>query len=362
MKLPTRLLPAAFLFAVIARPLGAADEPKKDEPKKDEPKKVEPKKPAAKKPEKPKPEIFTDVDKAGLEYKFQGEYVGESPDLGKLGAQVVAAGDGKFEVYLLGGGLPGAGWDGKPWMKGTGTMSSAETTPASVAVEGKDFRGTLNADGTFAGAMGKDSKFSLARTVRRSPTEGAKPPTGAVVLFDGSNADDWKGGKLVEADGAKFLLAGTGSKKLFTDFHLHVEFRTVFSPKTPRGNRSNSGVFCDEFYEIQILDSFGLEKPGKHDGGAMYTYHPPTVNMCFPPLTWQTYDVDFTAARFADGKKTANARVTVLHNGVKIHDDVEYPSGTNGRPDAKKPAPILLQDHGSPVWFRNIWIVEKKSE
>jgi hypothetical protein len=95
--------------------------------------------------------------------------------------------------------------------------------------------------------------------------------------------------------------------------------------------------------------------------GGIYSMAKPAVNMCFPPLAWQTYDIDFTAARFdEDGNKMKNARVTIKHNGVVIHDDLELPHGTPGRyPEGPEPQGLFLQDHGNPVVFRNIWVVEK---
>ena len=112
---------------------------------------------------------------------------------------------------------------------------------------------------------------------------------------------------------------------------------------------------------MQILDSFGLESRDD-DCGGIYKVGRPAVNMCLPPLSWQTYDVDFTAAEFKDGKKAKNARMTVRHNGVEIHKDIEIPFATTAAPgrEGPGPGPIYLQNHGNPVRFRNIWVVEKK--
>jgi hypothetical protein len=124
--------------------------------------------------------------------------------------------------------------------------------------------------------------------------------------------------------------------------------------------RGNSGVYIQSRYEVQVLDSFGLEGEDNECGG-IYSIAKPAVNMCLPPLAWQTYDIDFTAARYDEqGNKTKNARVTIKHNGVVIHDNLELPHGTPGR-NAEGPGPdaLFLQDHGNPVAFRNIWAVEK---
>jgi Domain of Unknown Function (DUF1080) len=123
--------------------------------------------------------------------------------------------------------------------------------------------------------------------------------------------------------------------------------------------RSNSGCYLQGRYECQILDSFGLEGRDNECGG-IYQASKPEVNMCFPPLAWQTYDIEFRAAKFdSDGKKTSSAKVTVKHNGVVIHRNREVPSSTPGGPLGKEgpeAGPLFLQDHGDPVRFRNIWI------
>jgi hypothetical protein len=177
------------------------------------------------------------------------------------------------------------------------------------------------------------------------------------VLFDGSSVDKWENGKLVQD---KWLGATNATtKQKFGDHSLHIEFRTPFMPEARGQARGNSGVYLQGRYELQVLDSFGLEGKNNECGG-IYTIAEPIVNMCLPPLVWQTYDIDFTAARYDGDKKTANARVTVKHNGVLIHDDLELSHGTPGfRPEGPGKESLFLQDHGDPVVFRNIWIVEK---
>ena len=198
----------------------------------------------------------------------------------------------------------------------------------------------------------------LKKVERKSPTLGARPPKGAIVLFDGSNTEAWENGKLVE----KNLLGPTNasSKQKFGDHSLHVEFRTPFMPTERGQGRGNSGVYLQSRYECQVLDSFGLEGEDNECGG-IYSIAKPAVNMCFPPLSWQTYDIDFTAARYDEkGNKTKNARVTIKHNGVVIHEDLELPHGTpGGHPEGPGPDSVFLQNHGDPVAFRNIWVVAK---
>jgi hypothetical protein len=123
--------------------------------------------------------------------------------------------------------------------------------------------------------------------------------------------------------------------------------------------RSNSGVYIQSRYEVQILDSFGLEGKNNECGG-LYKQRPPDLNMCFPPLRWQTYDITFVSPKFADdGTKLRNARITVRHNGELIHNNVEVTNKTGaGKLEASQPLPTKLQNHGDPVRFRNIWLVE----
>jgi hypothetical protein len=186
----------------------------------------------------------------------------------------------------------------------------------------------------------------------------AKPPAGAIVLFDGTNVEQWAGGRLVEGN---LLAVGTRTKRTFRNFVLHLEFRTPYQPYDRGQGRGNSGLYLGDQYEFQILDSFGLSGENNECGG-YYKFAKPALNMCLPPLSWQTYDVEFAMAQFdADGKKTRPATATVKLNGVVIHDKYEIPgpNGGGGLNDETKPGGIFLQDHGNPVHFRNIWIVEK---
>lgn len=158
------------------------------------------------------------------------------------------------------------------------------------------------------------------------------------------------------------LMQGATSKAKFQSYTLHLEFQLPYMPAARGQGRGNSGCYAQGRYEVQILDSFGLDGLNNECGG-IYSVKAPGVNMCFPPLAWQTYDIDFTAAKYdSDGKKTADAKLTVKHNGVEIHKDVSIPKTTTAAPVAEgpEPGPLYLQDHGNPVRFRNIWVVEKK--
>ena len=303
---------------------------------------------------KPPAEVFLDPDKAGPDFAVQGEYVGETAGKDKLAAQVVAGGDGQFSVFFLTGGLPGDGWDGKAKAK---VKAAAATADGKAPFDGAGWKGEI-ADGKLTGTRADGVDFVLHRVVRASPAAGAKPPEGAVVLFDGSNVEAWDGGKVVEGD---LLAQGATTKQKFRDFRLHVEFRLPFKPRARGQERGNSGVYLQRRYEIQVLDSFGLAGD-KSECGAVYERTPPLVNMCYPPLSWQTYDIDFRAARYDDaGQKTANAVVTVVHNGVKVQDKQEIAAKTGyGDKEADTPGPINLQNHGNPVVFRNVWVVAPK--
>jgi hypothetical protein len=315
----TRLLCTLLVFVSLAAVGRAADDPKKPD-----------KKPDAK-------VAFTNPADAGPDFQVQGEYEGEVGGQGRLGAQVVALGDGKFDVYFLTGGLPGAGWDTKGRVK-----APARTEEDRTSVSGGGWEATI-ADGKLTGKTPDAAAFTLKRVVRESPTLGAKPPEGAVVLFDGSSADAWDGGKLVEDH---LLNCGTKSKQGFAAGTLHVEFRTPFMPKARGQGRGNSGVFV-QGVEVQVLDSFGLTGE-KNECGAFYGKSKPAVNLCLPPLSWQTYDIEVRA----DDK--SNTVSSVRHNGVPVQQDFVL---RNAPP---KPTPILLQNHGNPVVFRNVWFVEAK--
>jgi hypothetical protein len=225
-------------------------------------------------------------------------------------------------------------------------------------------------NGEFSGSIaGKYAgKFTMKKYVRRSPTLGKKPPKGAIVLFDGKSTGGWVhrngkpcGWKIV--DGALEVTGGKGgdilSTNVFGDHTLHVEFRTPFMPKARGQGRGNSGVYLQTRYEVQVLDSYGLEGKNNECGG-IYSVSAPKVNACYPPGQWQTYDIEFSAPRFdAAGTKIKDAYITVRHNGTLIQELVSLKGVTTAGMGGElaKPRGLLLQDHGNPVQYRNIWAI-----
>jgi hypothetical protein len=287
------------------------------------------------------------------DFAIQGEYQGETKKGTKLGAQVVARGAGNFYVRVLEGGLPGAGWDEKSKNEGW-----AKTEDGKVKL-GQGLEGSI-ADGVLT--VG-DSK--LKRVERKSPSLEAKVPDGAVVLFGApEDVAKWSNAQVVELSDGKFLACKPGnnilSKAAFKNFKLHMEFRLPWMPNSMGQGRANSGLYLQNRYECQILDSFGLKGENNECAG-FYTQYAPSVNMCLPPMAWQTYDVEFTACEFADGKVSKPARATVMHNGVKVQDNVALKGPTpGGQKEEDTPGPVHLQWHGDPMVYRNIWVVETK--
>jgi hypothetical protein len=292
------------------------------------------------------------------DFLIQGEYLGEvtTPEGKKrLGVQVVALGDGKFHAVGYYGGLPGDGWDGSAKRE-----SEGQTIEGATVFKRDDYTATIRDGRLYITAEGGVLVGELDKVQRQSPTADAKPPEGAIVLFDGQHADEFIKGRITD-DG--LLMEGTTSQRKLGSGKLHLEFKLPFEPKGRGQGRGNSGCYLQGRYEVQILDSFGLEGKNNECGG-IYEVKAPSVNMSYPPLSWQTYDIDFTAAEFEDGQKKKNALLTVRHNGVLIHENVEVPNPTRAAPvpENAEPGPLYLQNHNHPVRFRNIWFVPTKSE
>jgi len=199
------------------------------------------------------------------------------------------------------------------------------------------------------------------------------PPSDAIILFDGKNLDAWEArwdkGAAAKWDIAKDIMtvapkAGDiKTRQSFGDIQLHIEWRTPKLVEEDGQGRGNSGVFLQERYEVQILDSYENTTYPNGQAGAVYKQHIPLVNASKGPGEWQTYDIIFTAPRFnKDGIKIVSGRLTVLHNGVLIQNNVEVKGTTEyiGLPKNKAhgDGPIVLQDHGNTMSFRNIWLRE----
>lgn len=300
---------------------------------------------------------YLNEKEAGADFATQGEYTGDVSVDGqkqRVGVQVIARGDGKFEAVGHKGGLPGDGWDGSERIKGEGKTENGETKFGGENLTAIVKDGVITIRDKSNLIVGE-----LKKEIRKSPTLGEKPPAGATVLFDGKNVDAWEPGKLAEDH---LMGVGTRTKAKFGSYKLHLEFRTPFMPKSTGQGRGNSGMYLHDQYECQILDSFGLEGLDNECGG-LYSVAKPKVNMCFPPLSWQTYDVEVTAPKLDDqGKVLEPAKATIKHNGVVIHDNVSLKVTPGGGRSDQPPGPgaLYLQDHGDPVRFQNIWIVEKK--
>lgn len=222
-------------------------------------------------------------------------------------------------------------------------------------------------DGRLSLRSAYGQNFELDKVVRKSPKEGLKPPAGAVVLLpykEGVKPDlsawtnqKWKA---LENGAMQVSKGATRTQERFGHIkHLHLEFWLPLEPLNRGQGRGNSGLFLNDTYEVQILDSFGLVETAG-DCGSLYNVKRPDVNASLPPLTWQTYDIEFRAPRLNDDGSVREApRITVYLNGVKIHDKVEIPHATaNPKAKTRATGPLQLQDHGHPIQFRNIWLVK----
>jgi hypothetical protein len=301
-------------------------------------------------------------DRPGLPVEvIQGEYLGWVVVDGvrrDYGLQVVARGHGKFTAGLLPGGLPspsnlnpyptkmsGEIVDGQLSLRSTGGLVfQLRTEPVYHFVQ-LDFQGQPLA--------------RLERVQRFSRSLGLAPPPSAVVLFRDGQAQELENVKL-SPDG--YLARGAVTRFPVEDFRLHVEFRLPLQAENSNQDRGNSGIYMQRRYEIQILDSFG-EPPSQNNAASLYRQRAAMGNLSLPPLAWQTYDIWFTAARWSpSGEKVRNARVTLAHNGVVVHRDVEILTKTGaGAAEGPGPLPILFQDHSDPVEFRNVWLVHSSN-
>jgi hypothetical protein len=190
-------------------------------------------------------------------------------------------------------------------------------------------------------------------------------PEGTQNLVNEKNPDQ----KLTWSFSDGVLTVGEGhivTSMPVNNFKAHIEFKVVNGPKKKkskgRGNDGNSGVYIQQRYEVQILDSHGHDDDyQKYDCASIYKFKKPDQIVCKPAGEWQSYDIEFHGAKWQGDKKIANARLTLIHNGVKVHDNVEIPNKTgHGKKETPEAFPLRLQDHGNPVQFRNFWLKEIK--
>jgi len=311
------------------------------------------------------------------DFKYQGEYEGTAGG-DKIGVQVIALGKGAFQAVFLPGGLPGAGWDAKRRILCEGKLAGGKVAlkpatgqrkymagppaefcaSATFPPEGqKAYTATITA-GKLTGTTDTGAPITATKVQRKGPTLGAKPPAGATVLlaFEPPKApslDQWTNNQWRPLKtGAMQVVPRTRTnrtKKTFSGpWKLHIEFRSPFQPQSRSQGRGNSGVFPPGGREVQVLDSFGLAGKANECGG-IYKSNPSAVNMCLPPLAWQTYDITYHVPH--TGTK-GQAWYKVVHNGVTIHEKVLLGSARSGA--------LTLQDHGNWVEYRNIWIVPLK--
>lgn len=300
-------------------------------------------------------QAVTRIEDADEDFAVQGEYTGVVWWQGcrqSVGLQIVALGKGQFEGLVYPGGLPGNGYNG-----GTKTKLAGGRNETGMTLSADGLSITWQAGRALTVADGCQRVLGYLQPMHRySLRTGALPPANAKVLFNGTDTGLLKNAKISDAG---LLQIGAETIDPVRDFTLHAEFKTPYMPHARSQARGNSGFYLQKRYEVQVLDSFGME-PAVNEAASLYKFKAPDMNMSFPPLSWQTYDIHFTAARFdADGKKIAKARITVWHNGVVVQNNLELENKTGGGSvEGPNPLPILLQNHGNPVEFRNIWLVD----
>jgi hypothetical protein len=279
----------------------------------------------------------------------------------KIEARIVAVAKDRYKVLIR-----EAQADGKVVK---GELAATGEKDLTLAVRGQfkgvEWAGRLSLESAVKGTVGRDGSFEFKPIARKSPTLGAEPPAGAVVLLDGKSFDEvtnqpnkdgakqeWK---LTEGGAIQVPKGGMNSKRQFSgSIKYHIEFYLPLMPAAEGQGRANSGCYLPNGEEIQVLDSFGMTTYTGGGCGGLYRYKDPDAFDEFslaslPPLQWQTYDIEYRV-QMKDGKPAGKPRVTVVHNGIKIHDRFEL------QKDARVGG-LHFQDHGNAVQYRNIWVM-----
>lgn len=310
------------------------------------------------------PEIAApSTDAVDDDFAYQGEFSGQGAihqngvfETHKIGLQVAAQGKGEFIGVVYLGGLPGSGWDRETKFKVSGSRQNDQ-----IELQGDDLQVLVTESAAKLSSTEKLLVADLVKVERHSPTLGKQAPSNAITIFDGRTSEYLKNGA-VDENG--LLKEGCEIVTPANDFTLHLEFKLPYMPNARGQGRANSGVYIHSRYEVQVLDSFALDGVF-NECGALYRYQPPQVNMCLPPLTWQTYDILYVAPRFdPNGNKIKNAVISVHHNGVPVQEqfEIERATGAGQRVgEGPNPLPIKLQNHSNPVRYRNIWMIPHRT-
>ncbi len=296
---------------------------------------------------------------------YMGEYDGKLTLDGKEEdgiAQVIAEGDQKYRVAIM-----REFWKtAKDAEQFRVELSGEIDSEGNVPLAGNGWNGKLVKDKGIRIQADSDNTFFGRPSNRKSPTLGQQPPAGAIVLLPYQAGvkpalDEWTNPswKPLESGAVEVGKGNIFTKRELGSIKLHVEFRCPYEPTKRGQGRGNSGVYLQKRFEVQVLESFGL-KSQSNDCGSIYKVANTRVNASLPPLHWQTYDIDFTAARISpEGQVLRKPSMTVRHNGVLIHENQELPGATTAAAasgyvlrDA-----LMLQDHGNKVEYRNIWVV-----
>ena len=293
---------------------------------------------------------------------FMGEYEGtfraDSKVTLKAVGKVVDEGD-RHRVVLYT--TPETPIDQGAYVEISGQVEGSELALSGLS-GGYGWKGQIK-DGTLSVKSGYGQYFEVKKIESKSPNAGLKPPENAVVLLaytpdKAPDMSNWTNAAWAALpDGSMQVTPKRGvnrTKQQFGDIkQLHIEFWLPLEPEKRGQSRANSGVYVADQYEVQVLDSFGLVETSG-DCGSLYNIARPRINASLPPEVWQTYDITFRAPRMdASGKVTELPRITVVFNGVKIHDNLEIPGGRH-----RAKGPLQLQDHSHKIQFRNIWVVE----